>query len=91
MNLRSAILGESAVLLSWLAQARDPTYNHKGTFRNGPAWVLLCGPASSWRGPIGDVVLFHSVGDEPKARETAAVHPRPDSIPQVFPTGQIGL
>ncbi len=72
MSPISPLGGEGPVLLSWLAQARDPTYNHKGSTRNGPTWVLLCDPASPWRGRVRDVVLFHSERDEPKARDTAA-------------------
>ncbi len=63
---------DQAVLLTWLAQARDPTYvDKKDNPRNGPTWVLLNDPDSPWRGRISDVVLFHSTRDCAKAKATA--------------------
>ncbi len=62
----------SPVLLSWLAQARDPTYTERGEQRNGPTWTLLCDPESSWRGQIRDAVIFHHERDTAIARKTEA-------------------
>ncbi len=63
---------DTPILLSWLAQARDPTYTDKGETRNGPTWTLLCDPESPWRGQIRDVVLFHQRRDLAVARRTEA-------------------
>lgn len=60
------------VLVSWLAQARDPIYLEKGETRNGPTWTLLCDPQSNWRGEIRDAVIFHHARDLAIARKTEA-------------------
>lgn len=62
----------NGVLLSWLAQARDPTYLETGEVRQGPTWTLLCDPQSNWSGQIRDAVIFHHARDLAIARKTEA-------------------
>lgn len=47
------------VLLSWIAANRDPTLEEKGKTVQGPTWVLLCEPGSTWRGRITDAIMLH--------------------------------